>query len=693
MPFCSFHHPQVLVLLLLLPLLRRYCIGPGAGLSGWLRLAMAALAVLALSRPRLDFTGPETDVIVVVDRSLSCAPAAETMFRELMPLAGRERRRGDRLAVIGFGDGAVLESGFGGTVAGRQQPEDFAAASDLAAALRLAGSLRSPGRRTAVLCLTDGEVTGEDPLGAEVVTALAGLPVWYRLVGDRNGLDVAAGEILLPEAVQPRSAWLVRFSIHATAPTETDYVLSRDGREVARGRAELGRGVNHFFARDSAEEGPLLRYRLETTTPGDAVRWNDTAEAVLRVTEAPRALVVNHGTTAGVLVRSLEAASIPVDRLDPLRFPESPAALAPYRLVVLENCRVSDFPGRGAAALAGAVEAGVVSLLVTGGANSFGMGGYHRSPLDPLLPVGMEMRDDIHRGTVAVAIALDRSGSMVVDAGGGHSKMDLANLGAAESIRLLTPRDQVSVIAVDTQPHMVVPLSYADDVEPLVSRTLGIQSMGGGIYCLSAIQAAAAEVRKSAYRNRHIIIFADAADAEEQEGCFALARELVAEGIRLSVVALGAEHDVDAAFLQELARHGDGEALFASHAAGLPALFTQEVTRISRRGFVEEEVTPRLSPLLELMGVTDLSRPPQLLGYNVAHLRAGATAFMEVEDEWRTPLLALRGGRAGTGALCFEVEGEFAGAFTRWSETPRLLVAVARRLAGDVQLAGVKAYS
>src|SRR5690606_10247415 len=98
-------------------------------------------------------------------------------------------------------------------------------------------------------------------------------------------------------------------------------------------------------------------------------------------------------------------------------------------------------------------------LMLTGGRRSFGVGGYFNSPLDPVLPVSMELREEHRKNRVAIAVALDRSGSMTMPVSGNLVKMDLANLGTAEVIRLLTPGDRVAVIAVDSAPHVVQPLS------------------------------------------------------------------------------------------------------------------------------------------------------------------------------------------------------------------------------------------
>ena len=102
-------------------------------------------------------------------------------------------------------------------------------------------------------------------------------------------------------------------------------------------------------------------------------------------------------------------------------------------------------------------------LLVTGGGGSFGVGGYFKSVLEEDLPVSMEVKNEHRKLSLAMAVALDRSGSMAAPTGDGRTKMDLANLGACAAIGTLGPFDEVGVIAVDSAPHVVTPLTPASD--------------------------------------------------------------------------------------------------------------------------------------------------------------------------------------------------------------------------------------
>lgn len=688
----SFAYPQLLLLLLLLPLAWRYLTARRWCASAAIRLAIVAAAILAVSRPYLRFPEPGVDLILLADRSASCRMQTERSLKELLELSQRGQGAYDRIGVLSFAQGVIVERPLDPAQKPQSAEELSAYGSDLAGALRLAGEYRTATRKSAVLLLSDGLFTGASPVDAQTLSRLQGLPVWYRNLGASGGEDAAAGEIIVPEEVSPRSAWVVRFSIHSNSDQMADYELSRGGVKLVGGKTLLGKGENHFFARDTAGQPGDLEYTLTVRPVRDAVRENNQSRAVLRVTGAPRVLLVSTAK-AGVLSQVMTAAAIPFDAIRPEQFPESPAQLTAYKVVVLENCPLRDFPGKSPAMLAETVKSGLCALLVTGGPNSFGMGGYHRSPLDPLLPVSMELRSDKKRGVMALAITMDRSGSMSAPVGG-KTKMDLADLAAAESIRLLSPLDQVAVHAVDSEPHVIVPLSTADDTEALVNAVLRIKSQGGGIFVQAALKGARDEIAKSKLPTRHIILFADAADSEDQDNCLAIAEELKRENISLSVIAMGTEADSDADFLKRLARANGGEALFSKDINDMPQLFTQEVIRVSKRGFITEPVTFNLLPAATELGVPAGTTPPHVTGYNFSSLRDGARCFANLNDEFSTPLLAARTqGKSVTAAALFELDGEFSGDFTKWPLTPDLLVALLRRLAGGVNYAQVRAYA
>ena len=692
----SFEHPGVLALILVLAPAWRLLRVPGRLALSILRSIILLAVVLYFAGPHLDVTEAGRDIIVIADRSASMAAGALADQSEIIRLLNKSPKRldADRIGVISFANSAALQSRLERGAVSPRFDETLNTGSRLSSALSLAAQLAAPRRDTRLLLLSDGLYTGEDPLGNETLSAVAGLPVWYRYQGKPRIGDVAAGEIVLPNEVHEGAGYLVRFSIESPNRLTTEYALYRNGELLTRGEQALESGLNHFFVRDIADRTGILEYVLETRTRGDTVSQNNESRALLKVVASPRVLIASKTGASGLIAAMLEGASVSVDSVAASTFDWSPARLTPYRLVVLENLPLDELGPEGARSLARAVESGLVALLVTGGEGSLGQGGYHKSALDPLLPTTQELREEQRRGRMAVVAALDRSGSMGVSVTEGMTKMDLANAGVAEAIRLLSPLDQVAAIAVDSEPHVVVPLSEADDTEELVSAVLRIKSEGGGIFVRTALDAAVDQVRKSKLPTRHILLFADAADSEEQGGCLELARQLRKEDVGISVVGLGTPSDKDADFLEELARKSGGKAYFTDRPTELPRIFSQEVIRVARRGFIKQPTRLTRLPDLARLQMADVGSLPMIGAFNLSNPRPGASVAAITSDDYKAPVIAFwQKQRASAGVIAAEVDGQYSGELSAWSETPRLLVNLARTLVGPVTRASGKAYA
>lgn len=682
----SFEYPQYLLFLLLLLPLFQWLRAQGKRSLMALRLTLAVLGVLMLARPYISLQEEGLDLVVLADRSASIGMEGLDQETEFIQLLGKSRLRGahDQISVISFAEEIRVESARqSGPVAVRFNDERKANGSQLAEALK---SVRpSPYRQTRIAVLSDGMYTGADPLGLELLSNLKGREICCRQVGRTRVGDVAAASIVLPPSVERGAGFLVRFSLYSSAKREAQYVLYRGAKQIVSGNAMLHVGMNHFVARDIADVDGALLYELEVTADADPELGNNKCSGLVQVSAPPRVLVASTHGEAGVLATILRQASIPVDIVTPGAMDWSPAQLAPYKVVVLENIPLQMLGFDGTKALAEAVSSGVCGLLVSGGEASFGQGGYHKSAIDPLLPVTMELRQEQRRGLFALATVLDRSGSMSLPAGGGKTKMDLANLGTIEAIRMLSPMDQVAVFAVDSSPHTIVSLVQADDTEDLCRAVARIQSTGGGIFVKTGLDAAVAEIRKSKIPARHIILFSDAQDSEEQGGCCALAADLQKENIGISVVALGTPTDCDARFLRDLAAAGKGEIYFTDRPEELPRLFSQEVMRVSRRGFVKEPTASQVLPDMIRLHVPMQDGAPMITGYNLSSLRKDASCGMVTVDEYKSPLVAFwQRKRASTGTLMMELDGPNTGVLHEWKPMPALVVNMVRHIASGI---------
>ena len=663
------------------------------GLGGGVRILALVLVTLLAAVPIASIGGKGVDVVVVVDVSRSMPAESRSRALEIIRLLEERRDAGDRIGVVIFGRDARVErlleehSQFG-TFA--QQVDDEG--SDLGAAIGLAASLIPRERPGRLIVFSDGEATGESTAAAAYEAAGRGVPIDFRAFVRGGGADVAVESLDVPGVVDRREPFQFTASIRADRTADAEIVLFRDGVEISRGKHTLAAGSTPFTFRDLVERPGLARYRIEVATNQDPVPQNNIGNGAVRVEAPASILLVNSTGTSDNLSRALAAGGIPVTIVAAANVPRSLADMQAYRAVILENVPTQPLGPPALAALAKFATDLGGGLLVTGGQASFGVGGYFKSELDGHLPVSMEIRNEHRKLSLAMAVALDRSGSMAVPTGDGRTKMDLANLGTCAAIETLGPFDEVGVIAVDSAAHVVQPLTPADNRQGLCDQVRTIQSQGGGIFTYTALLSAAEMVQESSKGTRHIVLFADAADAEEPGDYVRLLEKLRSIGITVSVIGLGAETDSDAAFLKDVASRGGGRMIFTSNVDELPRLFAQEAITVARSSFVTETTNVKTLADTILLGERPASAFPPVDGYNLTYLRPGATLGAVTSDEYTAPVLAFwHRGLGRVAALTAEVDGKYSGRLNAWSDFPAFSIGLARWLLGGDPPTGVQA--
>ncbi len=363
----------------------------------------------------------------------------------------------------------------------------------------------------------------------------------------------------------------------------------------------------------------------------------------------------------------LAAGGLKVDRRLPAECHWSLADLAGYTAVLIEDTPASQIGVPGMETLAAWITQAGGGLLTTGGRNAYGTAGYYKSPLEPRLPVSMELRREHRKLSLAIVVALDRSGSMAAPVPGGKRKIDLANLSTVEVLNQLSEMDQFGCLAVDTEAHEIVPLSDISDKATMANRILRIDSEGGGIYVDVALTASAEMISAATAGTRHIILFADASDAEQGGDYRNIVARCVKAGVTVSAIGMGTDHDKDADLLKDVARRGGGMAMFADDVHDLPRLFAQDVLVVARSAFQEQLTAVQATAGMTSLTPQPVGKLPDVGGYNLCYLRPGANLAAVTLDEYQAPLTAAW--QAGTGrVLCYtgQADGPFTGPIGHW---------------------------
>jgi hypothetical protein len=623
-------------------------------------------------------------VVVVADRSRSMPSGSDAAHKELVDLLQSSMPEGGRVAVVSFGEGAAVEHAAEGGAFPGFLHELGGDGSSLAEGIDTALSLvpkDSPGR---ILVLSDGRWTGRDPAALAGLAADRGIAIDYRHRGRSGAGDLAVPLVDAPSAAARGEGFLITAWVRSPVEQDARFELTHGATVIASGNKRLTSGANRLTFRDRAEAAGSQGYQLRVTGVGDdPVPENNAARFLVGITGPRPILHITPGTTSGLTALlqkgGLAVRAVPADRVD-----LSLEALSGYSAVLVENAPAEKLGTRGMETLAAWVRASGSGLMLSGGQHSYGPGGYYKSPLEPILPVSMELRQEHRKFALAIVVALDRSGSMTMPVAGGKVKMDLANLGAAQVLDMLGPMDEFACLAVDTLAHGVVELGPATDKAKMRDKILRIQSEGGGIYVYQALAAAADAIQHAKAGTRHIILFADAADAEEPGLYKELLEKTRKAGITVSVIGLGTAKDKDAAFLEDVAKRGGGRLFITDKPDELPRLFAQDTFVVARNAFVDEPVRVQGTPGLAALTGRPFALDRSLGGYNLCYLRPEASLGAFTRDEYAAPAVA--SWQAGAGrVLCFtgEADGKYAGDFARSPEIGDFYTSLARWTAGQ----------
>jgi Mg-chelatase subunit ChlD len=682
-----FHHP--VWLLLAIPL--------GVSLLIWriprrqllsLRVGVLILILLALAGFSIELPSRAGMVLVVADRSRSMPPGSDVTQKETIDLIQAAARGDQQLAVISFGETVALEqppqsgkfAGFMNDVGGD--------ASNLFDGIEKAVSLIPKGSPGRILLLSDGRWTGRDPAAGAARAAAHGIVIDYRSLQRSSVNDTAVSSVDAPSTVTPDESFVITAWIRSPAEQETAVELQRGGQAIASGKTKLAQGLNRLTFRDRAGAPGTQSYSLRIgEVVKDPVPENNTARFLIGV-DGPRSIRFMGPTRNSGLARLLAAGGLDIKVVEPPQSPWTIEELSNYSALVLENVSANRIGESGMETIAAWVKESGAGLMLTGGKNSYGAGGYFRSPLESILPVSMELRREHRKLALAIVVAMDRSGSMAAPVGGGRIKMDLANLAAAQVLDLLSPMDEFGVVAVDSQAHIIANLAAGEDRKDVRRAILAISPLGGGIFIFEALAASSRLLLSAEASTRHIILLADAADSEEEGRYRELLEKCREANITVSVVGLGRETDRDAELLRDIATRGGGRCFFTDNAEDLPRLFAQDTIVVARSTFLEQATPVRFGGgILSLTSdsfVEASGGVPPIGGYNLCYLRPRATLAAASVDAYQAPVLAAW--QAGSGrVLCYtgEADGAYTGDIAKWDRVGSLFGSLARWVSGE----------
>jgi uncharacterized membrane protein len=684
LPRLGFDHPAWLLLLAAIPplfVVSLRSLGDFSRLQLTLQAMLRTLALggvaLALAGPSLRRPARAVSAVALVDVSDSITDAGLARARaavaelERAAAASRLGPRAARLRVVRFAD-RPEEIGAGNQPAAAEvtrPPPPGGGATDLALAVGYGAGLLDPAALPRLLLISDGEATRGDLRGEAERLAARGVPIYVLPAPPADDGDAAVAELTAPDEVRPRAPFPLTVRIvsdhagHARVRVAADHAtIEEPERDV-----DLVPGSNTVQVNATVSEPGTAVFWARVIAPGSGDRHPENDQGVLAVATArdPRVLYVE-GELAGAarFAHALESERITVDVKGARSLPER-AELDRYDLVVLSDVPRAALGDRQMQELEAFVRDGG-GLLMAGGAASFGAGGYAGSRIEALLPVRLDLPDRIDEATLALALVIDKSGSM------SGPKMDLTKDAARATAEAMPPADQIAVIVFDSQATPVVRLQRAANRTRILADIGRIQA-SGGTNILAGLREAVDELVPARARKKHIILLSDG--QSPYEGIADLADAAAASQITVSAVGVG--EGADQTLLQMIATRGGGRFYHTRDPASIPRIFSRETSQMGRSSIVEDPTSARVTKHAEMLAGIPVENAPPLRGYAVTGPRREAELLLATSDG--APLLARwQVGLGQVTAWTSDVKSRWSAGWMRWPLFGKFWAQVAR---------------
>lgn len=598
-----------------------------------LRVLLIVLLLMAVFEVKWHQRSDENVVLFILDDSESISSEAKQWAMNYLRSTAEQMSARDRAGLLIFGEEAFVEIA-------PSRKEDFLAQlgristrpsgqyTHLARAIRLALALFPEGARRRIVLLSDGEENLGDARREAIVAAAGRTPIDVIPLQESRLNDVLIERLLIPSRVQQDAAFDIRLMVQSTQSGPARVRFFQNGHYLGQREIEVCEGKNIFVFPQKISQSGFHTFEARIEALGDQRPENNVATGFSVVQGAPRILYLanpDDGTPSSV-PRLIQQDGLEVEVRPRAAVPSGLSELQNYDCLVLDNIPADSFSGNQMRAVERYVHDLGGGLVMIGGRNSFGPGGYLDTPIEEAMPVEMTIKDKRHFPSFALIIVIDTSGSMGMQAPSGKQKIELAAEGAIASLSLLNDQDYIGVLATDTQPKWVTPLRKVSDREAIVSEIASLRVGGGGIYVFTGLSEAYDKLVRNPSMLRHIILFADGQDAEQHEGCRELVQEMVKRNITLTSVALGQGQDVP--FLAEIAEMSGGRFHLTEDVDQVPRIFSKETILAQRSYIIEEPFTPVVQDTSSILRGIPPDKFPPLLGYVGVSTKGRSETFL-----------------------------------------------------------------
>lgn len=619
------------------------------------RLLVVLLIVCTLAEPSLRKESDDLAVTAVIDMSRSVPVAMQSVAEEYVAQAAEVgRTENDLLGGVTAAREAYVQS-IPSDLRTTLEAENIGSAdgTNLEEAIRIALAIRPEDAAYRLLLITDGnETEGSLLAAAESARAmnvpLDVLPLTYRY----------EGEVIVERVETPTNARMgelinARVTVQATRQTDgalsilvngTPIDLDPDSPALGVG-VRLRPGSNTFEVplgitrRGPQEITAVFEPAEEERGLGDVIDENNTASSITFFSGEGRVLVLSETEEESqLLVRALEEEGIGIDAMLAQQAPVSLVELNAFDAIVLVNVPAYAFSEAQQVALKQYVEDGGGGLVMTGGPDAFGAGGWIGSPVEDVLPVQLDPPQTRQMPRGALALIMH---SIEMPEGVYYGKKTAEAAASALSRLDLVGIIEYSGFGGGTE--WVYPMAEVGDGSA-VRAAINNLRFGDMPDMAPSVQLAYDGLVNAAAGQRHAIIVTDGDPSPPSR---ALLQKYVDAGITISTIGvfphMGGVNSPDLRRLEDIAEFTGGRYYGITtqpQLATIPKIFIKEAQTVKRSLIWEgEPFQPSLTgmpsaPMANVRGV------PSMRGYVVTADRQDGLAVTTIRGPQDDPILA-----------------------------------------------------
>jgi len=618
------------------------------------RLALFSLIVSALAGLTVSLPTSRQAVVFVGDISASTTPQ-RAFIEQWINNAIRHKRPDDQVGIVAVGRNALVEQSISTQINFSQfESTPDTSYTDLAAGLRLAAAILPTDSERRIVLLTDGQQNLGDALQEAQLLQQEGIRLDVVPLPAFNGPEARIDQLSAPTELRTNERFLLHATLFSSVAQQATLRLYLDQTLLLQLSLHLVVGEQDVSFNVMAPPAGFHTYRITLDAPFDTISQNNEAAAFVNVQGPPHVLVIEGQPNAGHnIVAALKATHINVTLGTPTDVPLTLGELAGYSTVVLADVPAVALGTTRMQVLQTFVRDLGRGLVVSGGENSYGVGGYAGTPLEQTLPLRMDIPQ--HKDTPSIAIVL------IIESLEAPDPVNISKEAAKGVINLLTPRDQVGIS--DASGQLVVPMQHVTNRAAIDHAIDAMNPDDPASYMPDLINAESVLTHTDA-KIKHVILLGDG-DASDNYTPQIL--KMVSEHISLSIVGTNIGSFQDLAMLQQMASVGKGRFYEADNPNTIPQILLKETQQAARRAIVEEPFIPAIvgsHPIL-----TGLGPLPQLDGY-VATTPKPAAQLVLISQEDDPVLTVWQYGLGRVAAWTSDALGLWTANWLRWNNVP-----------------------